>query len=106
MSEIDIVDQFMNQASEAHSFQDAAIYGVLAALMLFGGGKVLPIIAALLGIGGAQAGGWAMLRNTSEELLRMDDIRDAPEYAILGFAVTFAVTTALIILGQAVGLGL
>jgi hypothetical protein len=103
---IDKLDQFMNTASEAHSFQDMAVYGVLSALVIFSGGQVLPILAAALGVGGTQAAGRKILKNTADELLRMDEIRDAPEYAILGFAVGFGVTSAIILGLQYFGVAL
>lgn len=105
-TDLDIVDQFMNTASEAHSFQDAAVYGVVGALVLFGGGEILALVAALLGVGGAQAAGRVILRNTAEQLIRMDDIRSAPEYAIGGFAVGFGVTSAIILGLQYFGVAL
>jgi len=82
--------QFMNTESEAHSFQDGAVFAVIVALFLLQSDLIV-YLAMLLGLGGAKAGRRAILRS-STDLLRTDDITDAPEYAILGFVIVFVLT--------------
>lgn len=84
------LEQFMNSTSEAHSFQDGAIFGVFVALFLLNT-DLLFFISMLFGLGGAKIGRKAILRR-SADLLRTDEITDAGEYAILGFLSSFVLT--------------
>lgn len=93
------LEQFMNTAGEAHSFQDGALFGVIAALTLTSA-ELLTVVAMLLGLGGAKVGRKRIL-SKSRDLLRMDDITTNPEYAVLGFVAGFVPTAVAVVLGSA-----
>jgi len=95
MSEnIDLQDQILNTAAEAHSAQDGIYLAVITALVVTGS-PLLQTAAVVLGFGGAKVANKAILKQASG-LVRIDQIRNNPEYFVLTYTTGTVAFTALL----------
>jgi len=85
-----VTDQFMNTVSEMHSAQDGLSLAVITSLFLTIP-DLLPIIGVVLGFGTMKGMNRLVFAKKSLEIVRVDDIRDNPEY----FLVTYVIATPL-----------
>lgn len=82
VKEFDLAEQFMNTPSEAHSFQDGVTVGVMIILAV-AESTLLPAVLVALGLGTQKIGRRKILEKV-EGMVRINEIRDAPEYFLGG----------------------